>query len=269
MIRFLSIGAACLCAGVLTSVAGAQAQQSTARDWSGFNVGVNAGGAWGNSYLTTAVAAPGNYFVTSDPGQIQTTGAGSMGSSGFTGGVQGGYTWQTGSLLIGVEGDAGVMSLNATRTAGSNYLSQPANRFVVSQTMGADWIATLRPKIGWAVGDAAVYGTGGIALTTLKFDAQFNDNFGTFASSQSSARSTTIGWVLGAGMQYALGPQWSVKAEYLHVDFGSVSVGSPLTADGWRREQHRPADEFRWPDRQYRAGGCQLSVLTPPARLSP
>jgi outer membrane immunogenic protein len=41
---------------------------------------------------------------------------------------------------------------------------------------------------------------------------------------------TQVGWTLGAGVEYAFLPNWSVKAEYLYLNFGSNSYLSPLVA---------------------------------------
>ncbi|WP_163202615.1 outer membrane protein, partial [Citrobacter koseri] len=35
---------------------------------------------------------------------------------------------------------------------------------------------------------------------------------------------TQWGWTVGAGVEYAVAPQWSVRAEYLYYDLGSKSV---------------------------------------------
>lgn len=40
------------------------------------------------------------------------------------------------------------------------------------------------------------------------------------------------GWVLGAGLEWALTNRWTVKAEYLHVDFGTLTVSGVITNDG-------------------------------------
>ncbi|HKD26253.1 MAG TPA: outer membrane beta-barrel protein [Xanthobacteraceae bacterium] len=42
-----------------------------------------------------------------------------------------------------------------------------------------------------------------------------------------SAKTSGVGWAAGAGIQYALTPQWSIGAEYLHVDLdlGSANAG--------------------------------------------
>ncbi len=34
---------------------------------------------------------------------------------------------------------------------------------------------------------------------------------------------TRVGWVVGGGLEYALGRNWSIRAEYLHLDFGTAS----------------------------------------------
>ncbi len=41
---------------------------------------------------------------------------------------------------------------------------------------------------------------------------------------------TFTGWTAGAGAEYKLSPAWSVKAEYLHFDFGSENA--TLTSTG-------------------------------------
>ena len=36
---------------------------------------------------------------------------------------------------------------------------------------------------------------------------------------------TRIGWTLGAGLEYAMWSNWSVKLEYLYADLGKASFG--------------------------------------------
>ncbi len=45
-----------------------------------------------------------------------------------------------------------------------------------------------------------------------------------------------MGWTIGAGAEYALNPSWSLKAEYQHFDFGSMSYSySGCTPVSWGR----------------------------------
>ena len=34
------------------------------------------------------------------------------------------------------------------------------------------------------------------------------------------------GWTLGGGLEYGLTPNWSVKVEYLYMDFSNASIGN-------------------------------------------
>ena len=49
---------------------------------------------------------------------------------------------------------------------------------------------------------------------------------GTGSGSVSELRA---GWIVGGGAQWAVNRPWSISAEYLYVDFGSVSVAVPLS----------------------------------------
>ena len=69
--------------------------------WTGFYVGVNAGGVWGSGSVSSTLFANGFPILENEwPG-------GSLGGSqtGFIGGGQAGYNWQTGSFVLGVETD--------------------------------------------------------------------------------------------------------------------------------------------------------------------
>jgi outer membrane immunogenic protein len=73
------------------------------------------------------------------------------------------------------------------------------------------------------VGQSLFYGTGGLAFGRVN-DTFLNDinvagSFGSF-----SATADRMGWTAGAGWEYALAPNWTVKVEYLHVDLGSTSL---------------------------------------------
>jgi outer membrane receptor protein involved in Fe transport len=41
-----------------------------------------------------------------------------------------------------------------------------------------------------------------------------------------SANQTKLGWTMGAGAEWAFAPRWSVRAEYLYVDLGTVTYTS-------------------------------------------
>ena len=211
--------------------------------WTGFYVGANAGGAWGKSNANTAVpctytAEPPGYFCsTVDPGSdanaaaIAGSGTGSMSASGFTGGIQAGYNRQFDNYVLGLETDFGALGLKTSRTAVGTY---PANTFAfnpgstynISSSSRTSWLYTFRGRAGVVVASNwLLYVTGGLAITDLKVSNTFSDNnsptgaFGTGSSTVSK-----VGWVVGAGAEWALNNHWTVKAEYLYLNFGSVTA---------------------------------------------
>ena len=75
--------------------------------------------------------------------------------------------------------------------------------------------------------------TGGAAFTKLKGDFTFTDNCGDIANCNGpggpnaaeavSISKTKTGWTVGAGVEAALWSKWTLKGEYLYLDFGSIS----------------------------------------------
>jgi outer membrane immunogenic protein len=112
--------------------------------------------------------------------------------SGFLGGIQAGYNWQSGPLVFGIEGD--LQATAADDTFAPWKFSNP-------------WFGTLRGRLGYAVNNILFYGTGGLAFGELTGE--------TFGLSESH---TSAGWTAGLGVEFALAPKWSAKVEYLYVD---------------------------------------------------
>lgn len=103
--------------------------------------------------------------------------------------------------------------------------------------MKTDWLFTARPRVGYLMGNALVYGTGGLALTNIRYNENFDDGppFPLDIESSSISR-TKAGWTVGGGVEYAIANPWTVKLEYLYADFGSISttgtdifLGAPFT----------------------------------------
>lgn len=202
----------------------APAMVDPATNWSGFYVGVNAGAGWGQSDVATSTVFDpvANYFVDAPTtAQFNATGRQRSSGSGFIGGGQAGFNWQTGSFVVGLETDFDYFRQRGATSVTAIYptLGTP---YMISHTVASDWLWTLRPRIGVASGSWLYYLTGGVALTRLSASSFFLDSF--LDTESASFAATKLGWTAGGGVEYALRNGWSVKAEYLHVDFGSVSA---------------------------------------------
>jgi outer membrane immunogenic protein len=194
--------------------------QVPAFSWTGFYVGLNAGASFADvKWDHTATGAwVGN---ASKPG-LDAFGDGSSNRTNFTGGLQAGYNYQFGALVAGIEADIGYFSTKR-RTSLSSVIV--GNRVDFTTNSGAgDYLGTVRGRIGVAFDRFLVYATGGLAITETRLSQQVF-----FAASNSSATGssskTAVGYTIGAGAEYAFLDNWTVKAEYLFLDFGKNSAG--------------------------------------------
>jgi len=210
---------------------------ANAQDFKGFYVGGYAGGVKGNSdaFTSTVFSAtiPPNYFAPNSIPAIAAAGHQSLSPRGFNGGGQVGYNLQNGHWVFGVEADFGSMHIKDDFSSTATYPCCAPTNFTVTQTVKTNYLITARPRIGIASGPVMVYGTGGVAITSLDYKEDFIDTFA--AAHESAATSSTLtGWTGGGGVEFKVGGSghWSVKAEYLFADFGTgVKVTSTnLTA---------------------------------------
>ena len=166
--------------------------------------------------------------------QVTAAGQQSIDPSSVLGGLQAGYNWQTGSLVLGVEGDFDWMHLSGSASSGPvTYACCGPAAFVLTSQAHTDWLATARGRIGFAANNWLFFATGGAALTDLHAGFAFTDDCGSFpatcgppgsnANEAVSLSSTKVGWTAGGGVEYGINQHWSVKAEYLYVDFSRVT----------------------------------------------
>ena len=208
-------------------------------NWSGFYVGGNAGFAWGHSDATTTTDCP----ATNPPGYIcsqntassanvsvvDAAGSGTLHPNGFTGGGQAGYNLQSGNFVYGVEVDFGALNLGASRSgSGEWFVAGPAN-FTTGSSISTDWLFTARARLGWAMSNVLIYATGGLAVTDLHVHNFYQDDLALGGRENSSNTDTKTGWTVGGGLEMALDSHWSVKGEYLFVDFNGVSTTGNVT----------------------------------------
>jgi outer membrane immunogenic protein len=192
-----------------------------ATNWSGFYLGVNAGYGWGRSSLNSTVA--GGFGIPANGALVAGLDTLRLSPKGFTGGGQAGYNWQVGRFVFGVEAEFDYLGLRSTQTGSGVFIG--GGNFTVTNSVKTDWLFTARPRLGYAFDRTLIYVTGGLAVTEVKYGSSLVTP--AFAVNNDANSSTVrAGWTAGAGLEYALLNNWSVKAEYLYADFGSVSMTS-------------------------------------------
>ncbi|MCP3466141.1 outer membrane protein [Bradyrhizobium sp. CCGUVB23] len=195
--------------------------------WTGFYVGGNAGGQWGSSDPSTSTiyASPGYFGSTSVPA-INAVGAQHINSSSVTGGFTAGYNWQVNNAVFGLEGDINYFGFKGSSSGTGTYPCCAPDTFTVNSSVSADWLATIRGRIGFlATPNWLLYATGGAAIADVKANFNFTETFYP-ATESGTIRDTRVGWTAGVGGEYAVGNGWSLKAEYLYVDLGRATTTS-------------------------------------------
>jgi outer membrane immunogenic protein len=188
-------------------------------NWSGCYFGVNAGVAWNHSDIATTVDQGSHFSLASNTALVGAAASGpTNGETGFVGGGQAGCNWQNRSLVFGVESDFNVLTPKAQVMGGTVTTLGPVS---VTNSIETSWLATVRPRVGYAPYRGLIYLTGGVAFANFKFTQTYSEpNFPAFGSSEVSA--TKTGWTFGGGYEYAVTDKLSAKAEYLYARFSAV-----------------------------------------------
>jgi opacity protein-like surface antigen/outer membrane protease len=186
--------------------------------------------SWAGFYLGTQSSAYAGHTKFDDP-----FGASIFGDRVFTpgygwGGLIG-YNWQNGNVVYGLEADANLLSADGTVTCGA------FSGFYFSSNCRAhpNAFGTVTARLGLALGPEGrtlVYGKGGFAWQHNDLSVTLNNN-PFFATTTTTTSLTQTGWTVGAGVEWALTPAWSVKFEYDYMNFGHHGdVTIPTSAFG-------------------------------------
>jgi outer membrane immunogenic protein len=199
-------------------------------NWAGIYIGVNGGYGFGSSTWTD----PNNLSGTTTSGSFNTNG-------GLVGGTLG-VNFQTGGLVLGVEGDIDWQSLKGSSSnAFCTGVFSPAD--LNCQTK-SNWVGTVRGRVGYAADRFLFYATGGGAygnveasLTGLPFQS-----------------STEFGWTAGAGVEVAFAENWTAKIEYLYVDLGNNASCNTSASCGFDAAGVAANDSVKFTESMIRGG---------------
>lgn len=178
----------------------AAAVVAPAFSWTGFYVGAHIGAVANQDRVNIpAYGPPGQY--TRSPTSLMIGG-------------QLGYNYQINNVVFGLEADLSYLSGSRTgpsdNGAGELFRVRP------------DYNASIRARLGFAADRALFYLTGGVAFHGLSanFDNPFNG----------PRRYNYVGGTVGAGIEYAVTNNWTLRGEYLYGFYGNKTAvfGGPV-----------------------------------------
>ncbi len=188
--------------------------------WTGFYLGLNAGYAWDSTAYATSMLPGSHLGALANVLSVSASGTGAGSRGGFTGGAQAGFNYQMGMFVAGVETDIAFVP-KAFSLNGSGILTT-GNPYLINHSINSGVFGTVRGRLGVAFDRALIYATGGLAYRTGNYSWNYFDTL--FAATGGASAGLKLGWTIGGGVEYAFAPNWTVKAEYLHSDFGTVDT---------------------------------------------
>jgi len=200
-------------------------------NWTGCYVGANVGGGASGSNFDSAID-PGTHLFDPDRAVVAGSGAGSHGGDGLLAGGQVGCNIQSGLLVAGLEGDFDYFHSNPFFVNNTNTLSDGVTPFTITQSVKTDYLATIRPRVGIASDRNLAYLTAGVAFARVNYLETYSDGGAPAGSGSAAASKSLVGWVAGAGWEYALADHWTFRAEYLYAGFSKVNAVGAITDPG-------------------------------------
>jgi outer membrane immunogenic protein len=175
-------------------------------DWTGFYVFGFGGYSWGR-------ISPDDFNIGS---LFFDTGFHNPKPKGGVFGFGGGYLWQYGAWVGGLEVDYGFSDEKETQTV--TFSDQEITS--VSMHSKIDALGSARLRAGYLfTPNLLAYGTAGLGWGRSKLS--FTECFGPTDCATLSAKPNLFGWVAGGGLEYKLFEHVRIRGEYLHYDFGS------------------------------------------------
>ena len=200
--------------------------------WTGVYGGVNAGLGFGQDDLSYSANDEASAIMFQYPPSGGSPLSGNLSVEGLLGGLQAGYNWQVGDRWVtGLEADFQATNIDGTRRD-EHELNSALDTFT-SATEQLEAFGTFRARFGYlAKSNLLIYGTGGLAYGQVKLEGEYGVSDGNGAinsyppyifSCESEAcfkgsdSEWALGWTAGAGVEYAVGSNWTLSGEYLYL----------------------------------------------------
>jgi outer membrane immunogenic protein len=204
-----------------------------AYSWTGFYLGIHAGGAWEMQNDPNFSQTPAGANTVFDP-----TSLGNVTQLGAVGGFQVGYNWQFApTWVLGVEGDFSWANLNNSSTVPtltSGGVPQVGHGVVMNSSL--DWLSSARGRLGYVANNTLWYVTGGGAWDQITYSGNIvATSFNTRSIVVNQFNHTSSGWVAGGGVEYMATPHVLLRLEYLYYGLSSgtsVTAPCPLCGPG-------------------------------------
>jgi outer membrane immunogenic protein len=198
--------------GILAFSGSAQAAEGYGRfNWTGLYVGAHVGYAWGDWGVDLSHSSGAIHY--NDP--FAQPNQNLNGGDGALGGLQVGFNYQTGMVVVGLEADVSWTGMDAD----GRFVSVQNSQWDIDSHL--NMFGTVRGRLGVTNGNLLVYATGGFAWGQVETSQATTFLAPPDTGGRTSGTNYHMGWTIGAGAEWMFAPNWTFRAEYLYVDLGS------------------------------------------------
>lgn len=172
-------------------------------DWSGVYLGGHAGWGWMDAKVRN-----------------ETVGTHKLDADSVVGGVLGGVSFQSGNVVYGLEGDVTWGSLSSPDKIVCETPCTPA----LEESFRVGPIGTIRGRVGYAADRTLFFVTAGLGIADAR---------ATLRRDPDSTRDSRVhyGFVVGAGIEYAVTDTVLLRGEYLYGNYGKKTYRWPNAAN--------------------------------------
>lgn len=182
----------------------ADMSSAPAVDWTGFYIGAQ--GSWISANVTDTydLVTPFNFSA-----------------NGLQGGPVAGYNYQSGNMVLGLEGDVNFGNVSATALCNGASVPVCAGSGT-NPTFNLRTTGTVRGRIGYAVDQVLFYGTGGVGFANVSVSDPLQGG---------TDGKTHVGFVAGAGAEWMITQGASLRLEYLYSRYPTINYALVSTPD--------------------------------------
>jgi outer membrane immunogenic protein len=170
-------------------------------NWTGFYIGIQGGAGWSRVVQTDLRPFSSDEYAP--------------GGNGVIGGTVG-FNAQFDRIVLGLEADASAAWIKG-ETPGTDIPSGSCGGVVPRCFSRLQSFETFRARAGIAMDNVLPYLTGGLAVASLHAEEGDIDGNGAFGAGSK----TVAGWTAGVGVEAMFNQRWSLKGEWLYMDFGN------------------------------------------------
>jgi high affinity Mn2+ porin len=194
---------------------------SPTASWAGAYLGINAGGALPihtSEHLQAIFTLRPPIYDLHPPSGLR---------AGESFGAQAGYNWQKGSFVYGLETDFNYLGGQSGRSA--FFLAPSINQthhdgevygYSLNYSPSSTFFGSLRGRIGFALGNTLIYGTGGVAVGGTRGPATLTPIGDKIYQSHDAkgSGSRRMKYILGGGLEHPLSDDTSLRFEYFYLN---------------------------------------------------